>query len=81
MTMVNRTKKQVKYKQQAIVAINRNSNFRHMNKHLRNYVNLRFYVLMCSAVNIACMSSGLFDECITNFYMVVYLLCAFLFSL
>jgi hypothetical protein len=39
MAMVNKTKKQVEYKQQAIVTINTNSNFRHMNKHLHNNVN------------------------------------------
>jgi hypothetical protein len=39
MAMVNKIKKQVKYKQQATVAINSNNNFRHMNKHLHNNVN------------------------------------------
>jgi hypothetical protein len=42
MAMVNKTKKQVKYKQQAIVAINTHSNFRHMNKHLHKNVNFFF---------------------------------------
>jgi hypothetical protein len=39
MAIVNKTKKQVKHKQQATVAINTNSNFRHINKHLHNNVN------------------------------------------
>jgi hypothetical protein len=42
MAVVNKTKKQVKYKQQAIVAVDTNSNFRHMNKHLRS--NINFFV-------------------------------------
>jgi hypothetical protein len=39
MAMVNKTKKQVNYKQQAIGAINTNSNFRHMKTHVHNNVN------------------------------------------
>jgi hypothetical protein len=39
MAMVNKRKKQDKYKQQAILATNTNRNFRHMNKHLHNSVN------------------------------------------
>jgi hypothetical protein len=39
MAVVNKTKKQVKYKEQAIVAINTNSNFRHMNKNVLKNVN------------------------------------------
>jgi hypothetical protein len=39
MAVVNKTKKQVKYKQQAIVAINTNNNFRHKNENLHKNVN------------------------------------------
>jgi hypothetical protein len=48
MAMVNRTKKQVKYKQQTIVAVNTNSNFRHTNKHLHKNVN--FFVKLTSII-------------------------------
>ena len=36
---------------------------------------------MCGAVNNVCLSVGLFDECMTNFYMLVHLVTALIFSL